>query len=371
MTIRTLGLDSGVTSLQDHRLALGAFMGPGASVLERRGGVYYYPGAADLVSAAALQATVSPFSAVVDGTSNSLQGQVVVVVDAAVTLTFSAGEAAVARTDRVVLQIRDTTYDASGSTDARVLIVKGNTSTGAANSVPASSLLLWEVVVPIGASSITFTSARVDRRQWIATPMRIPVNSSTERDALPTIPGLEVTRLDTGAVEQYWSGAWRTLLPVAAPTSLVLFAYKTSTTTRTSSTSFSDDPHLTVTVDANSIYSVDFYLIYEADAAADLQWNFTAPSGATCTMTARGLAVGQAASTTSGSVEHVAFPHTSGHTVGGAGSGQLNKLGAAPKGVLITGGSSGAFTFRWAQKTSNAVGTILYQYSYMRLEKIA
>ncbi|MER7126738.1 hypothetical protein [Micrococcus luteus] len=210
MTIRTLALASGVTSIQDHRLALGAFLGPGASVLERRGGIYYYPGAADLVSAAALQANVTPFVAVVDGTSNSLQGQVVVVVDANETLTFSAGEAAVARTDRVVLQVRDNTYDASGSTDARVVIVKGNTSTGAANAIPASSILLWEVTVPIGASSITFSSARADKRTWMATPLRIPVNSSTERNALPAIPGLEVTRLDTGDVEQYWSGSWRT-----------------------------------------------------------------------------------------------------------------------------------------------------------------
>jgi hypothetical protein len=90
-----------------------------------------------------------------------------------------------------------------------VLVLKGNTSTGAATTLPASSLLLWEVTVPIAAASITFTSARTDRRVWTATPLRIPVNSSTERDALPAIPGLEVTRLDTGNVEQFWAGAWR------------------------------------------------------------------------------------------------------------------------------------------------------------------
>lgn len=217
MTIHTLALASGVTSLQGHRLALGAFMAPGASALERKSGLYYYPGAADLVSAASLQATVSPFAAIVDGTSNSLQGQVVVVVDTAEVLTFSAGEAAVARTDRVVLQVRDNTYDGSGNTDGRVVVVKGNTSTGAANAVPASSILLWEVLVPIAASSITFASARTDRRVWTGTPLRIPVNSQAERDALPAIPCLEASRLDTGDVQQYWSGAWRTIAPTAAP----------------------------------------------------------------------------------------------------------------------------------------------------------
>jgi hypothetical protein len=209
VTIRTLALASGVTSVQDHRLTLGAFLAPGASALERRQGLYYYPGSADLVSAASLQANVGPFTAVVDGTSNSLQGQILVVSDANVTLTFSGGEPSVARVDRVILQIRDNSFDASGATDARVLVLKGNTSTGAATAVPASSLLLWEVTVPIGAASITFSTARADKRVWTSTPLRIPVNSQTERDALPTIPGLEVTRLDTGNVEQYWSGAWR------------------------------------------------------------------------------------------------------------------------------------------------------------------
>lgn len=218
MTIHTLALASGETTLQGHRLALGAFMAPGASALERKSGLYYYPGAADLVSSASLQATVSPFMAVVDGTSNSLQGQVVVVVDTAVTLTFSAGEPAVARADRVILQVRDTDFDGSGSTDVRVLVLKGNTSTGAAATVPASSILLWDVLVPVAASSITFTSARTDRRVWAGTPLRIPVNSSTERDALTGIPGLEVTRLDTGDVQQYWSSAWRTIAPTTPPT---------------------------------------------------------------------------------------------------------------------------------------------------------
>lgn len=369
MTIRTLGLDSGVTSLQDHRLALGAFMGPGASVLERRGGVYYYPGAADLVSAAALQATVSPFSAVVDGTSNSLQGQVVVVVDAAVTLTFSAGEAAVARTDRVVLQIRDTTYDASGSTDARVLIVKGNTSTGAANAVPASSLLLWEVVVPIGASSITFTSARVDRRQWIATPMRIPVNSSTERDALPTIPGLEVTRLDTGAIEQYWSGAWRVLLPVAAPTSTVLFARKTADTAR-SSTILAADPHLSVSVAANSVYAIDAYLSYSADTEADINFRFDAPSGAAATIAWNALQFDGLSS--EGLIErNISLFILSSNPAAGAGSLSVEAVAALPKGLLITGGTAGSFTLTWAQWSSSGSASTLHTDSYIRLEKFA
>ncbi|SFK92779.1 hypothetical protein SAMN05216275_14174 [Streptosporangium canum] len=365
MTIRTLALASAATSIQDHRLALGAFMGPGSTVLERRGGIYYYPGAADLVSASALQANVTPFVAVVDGTSNSLQGQVVVVADANETLTFAAGEAAVARTDRVVLQVRDNTFDASGSTDARVVIVKGNTSTGAATAVPASSLLLWEVVVPIGASSITFSSARTDRRQWIATPMRIPVNSSTERDALPAIPGLEVTRLDTGDIQQYWSSAWRTLLPVAAPTSQVSFVRKTSDTARSNAASQTADPHLTLAVAANSTYLFDGFLIYSGPTAADFAFGFTLPSGATSQFAAHTLA--DTAGATYGDIDMRVYAPPSVFFMGAAAS----NAASMPRGIIRTGGTAGNVTLIWSQVIGNASATTLYADSYIRLEKVA
>lgn len=416
MTIRTLGLASGVTSLQDHRLALGAFMGPGASVLERRGGICYYPGAADLVSASALQANVTPFVAIVDGTSNALQGQITVVVDANETLTFSAGEAAVARTDRVILQIRDTAYDGSGSTDARVLVVQGNTSTGAATAVPASSLLLWEVVVPIGASSITFSSARVDKRQWTSTPMRIPVTGSTQRDALPAIPGLEVTRLDTGDIQQYWSGAWRTVGPAATPTrflvnnqaerdalpattglevtrldtgevqqywsgawrtiapasssSQVLFVRKPSNTSRSSTTSFSDDPHLSLPVAANSTYVVDAFIIYDAPSASDLQAGFTCPAGSDLGLLYQGPNASTADAANFGTLLFAYSNNGSNVSLlpfGGVGT---NPVVLHAFGSLVTSATAGSFTLTWTQNTAGAATTVRAR-SHIRLEKVA
>jgi len=364
VTIRTLALASGVTSLQDHRLLLGTFMGPGASAMERRGGIYYMPGAADLVSASALQATVSPFTAIVDGTSNSLQGAYVVGVDANVTITFDAGEAGVIRNDRVILQIRDTTFDASGSTDARVLYLKGNTSTGAATALPASSLLLWEVAVPIGASSITFSSARTDKRTWAFTPLRIPVNNSTERDALPAIPNLEVTRLDTGDIQQYWSGAWRTIAPAAAPTSAVSVARKTSGTSRTS-TSVTADPHLTLPVEANSVYLFDAGLAYTpAGTSTGFQVGFGCPSGSSGHWTP----VASSSNTTTPAFD------ISLRSLGAAnwmtmGSNGTNTTMACPRGLLITAGTAGSFEVVWSP--SNSTGAELRIHSFLRLEKVA
>ncbi|MFI6883360.1 hypothetical protein [Streptosporangium canum] len=363
MTIRTLGLASGITSLQDHRLALGAFMGPGASVLERRGGIYYYPGAADLVSASALQANVTPFVAIVDGTSNSLQGQITVVVDANETLTFSAGEAAVARTDRVILQIRDTAYDGSGSTDARVLVLKGNTSTGAATALPASSLLLWEVTVPIGASSITFSSARTDRRTWTATPLRIPVNSQTERDALPAIPGLEVTRLDTGNVEQFWSSAWRLLGPSAAPDRLL--AYKSADTGRTSNIRV-DDPHLTVNIAANTAYRFELFIGVSgsvATMAGSLEFSLgTMPSGASGYY--RHMLPGS--TPTLGTSPIVA----AGSSIGFGTNSSNTPYTMMFEGVILNGANAGSVRMSWGNQGNVNTLTFL-RGSYLLLEKIS
>ncbi|WP_433382821.1 hypothetical protein [Streptosporangium sp. CA-115845] len=365
MTIRTLALASGATSVQDHRLTLGAFMGPGASVLERRAGLYYYPGAADLVGVSALQATVSPFVAVVDGTSNALQGQVVVVVDAAETLTFAAGEAAVARTDRVVLQVRDTTYDASGFTDAQVVIVKGNTTTGAASPVPSSSLLLWEVVVPIGAAAITFGTARVDRRQWAATPLRIPVNSSTERGALPNVPGLEVTRLDTGDVEQWWAGAWRVI--GGASSSGVLVARKTVQTDRSNTAALTADPHLSVNLAANASYLLDMMVLVASGATPSFRQGFIVPAGATGSWTSRN-ANGSAGPGFASEV----FTNFDVSTSIVAGQGTPSPIFSIRiTGIVNVGGTSGALTYRWAQRTSDAGTTTVHANSFMRLEKIS
>lgn len=363
MTIRTLGLASGVTSIQDHRLTLGAFMGPGVSVLERRGGICYYPGAADLVPVSALQASVTPCVAVVDGTSNSLQGQVVVVVDADETLTFSAGEPAVARTDRVVLQVRDTTYDGSGSTDARVVVVKGNTSTGAANAVPASSLLLWEVVVPIGASSITFASARVDRRQWTSTPLRIPVNGVTERNALTAIPGLEVTRLDTGDVEQWWAGAWRVI--AGTPASSTLFARKTARTDRSNTTTLTADPHLSVNLAAGTTYLLDMLVLMASGATPGLRQGFIVPAGAT------GSWVSRHTSGSSGLANEVSTDYDV-TTVIVPGQGTPAPLTSIRiTGIITLAATGGALTYRWAQNNANAGTTTVHANSFMRLDKVA
>lgn len=226
MTVRVLGLKSGTTP-EDHRLGLSTFMNPYGGVLDRKSGLAYYPGSANLSTVSAMQASISPFVAWVDGGSAPLQAGYPVVSDADVAITFDNGEPSVVRVDRVIVRVRDNPYDSSGVQTAAVEYLKGQTS-GSATSVPPGALLLWEVNVPAGASTgsggISFSSARVDKRIYTSGLGGVlPVPGVTERNALTPHDHMMIWRMDNRTLEIYNAGAlsWQpytSALPTATVT---------------------------------------------------------------------------------------------------------------------------------------------------------
>lgn len=214
MTVRVMAQKSGVTA-EDHRFALQADLVP-AGALTARSGVFPNGTApADLVSVSALQAKVTPFQAFVDGTSNALQAGYRFTSDADVTLTFGVGNGTNPRIDLVVARIRDDPYDASGSQTGTVEIVAGTPAgSPVAPAVPASSLPLWEVLVPANASGgnpINFSTARTDRRVYtggLGSPFAVA--SAAERNAVTSpYAGMAVYRTDLKWVERYDGTGWR------------------------------------------------------------------------------------------------------------------------------------------------------------------
>lgn len=220
MTVRVLALASGVTSLESHRLGL-APIGTQAGVLNNRSGIYPPLTSADISTVSAMVAAISPFSAWVDGTSTSSQGGYSFTSDAAVNITFDAGNASTIRTDRVIARVKDNPYDGSGSQAGSVEYLKGNTSTGAATALPASSLLLWEVTVPVGASAggggINFSTQKVDKRVWtVSSGGVLPVGSDTDRSAITSpYAGFVISRTDKLWLEFYNGSGFK---PVGIPT---------------------------------------------------------------------------------------------------------------------------------------------------------
>lgn len=218
MTVRVLGLESGVTSLEDHRHLVGLFQGLGPSgILERRPGIVPSDGAADLTTASAMQADIAPCVAWIDGTSTSSQGGYPFVSDATETLTFSDGDATNDRIDRVVAQIRDDPYDGSGETDGRVVIVEGTAASPASPpAIPASSIPLYRVDVAAGTSAgsggIDFGADVTDDREYTAAlggVLIVTAGTSTQTDWPGSPYEGQVIYSLTDKVQYIWDGsAW-------------------------------------------------------------------------------------------------------------------------------------------------------------------
>lgn len=188
MTIRVMAQKSGDVTAESHRLALQALFAP-AGMLNARTGILANAGTpADLVGTGALTANVTAFQAWIDGSSNALQGGYLFTNDATAAVTFAAGSGTNPRYDMVVARIRDNPYDASGSQTGTIEVVQGTPAASPSlPATPASSLLLWAVLVPANASGgnpINFASARSDLRQYTGLAgVPFPVANSTFRDA--------------------------------------------------------------------------------------------------------------------------------------------------------------------------------------------
>lgn len=220
---------------REHRLALDVGMQP-AGLLLVRSGLVPSSGAADLVGNGALTAAVAPFAAVIRGTSVAAQGGYRFISETPITVTFGAGNGVNPRIDLVVARVRDNPFDSSGVQSGTVEVVAGTPgATPVAPAVPVSSLLLWQVLVPAGASGgspINFTTARTDRRTWTAAlGGTFSVRNVPERNAVADpYPGMEVYREDL-KFEETWDGTqWRAPSGISTPSLATLTAQITAWT---------------------------------------------------------------------------------------------------------------------------------------------
>lgn len=185
MPIRVLGVGNNVTTQTDHRSLILALTQP-ASSITHRGGLIAANLAAGPVNVSAMTLGIGNFRAVVPNTVGS--GYFLVQHEGQTNLNFDPGEAAVTRTDRVIVRVYNDPQDGSGQEIAAVEYLKGQSS-GSASALPSNSLLLWEFPVPAGASSgsggINFTSIAVDKRVWTTASGGImPVDNTTQMEAI-------------------------------------------------------------------------------------------------------------------------------------------------------------------------------------------
>jgi hypothetical protein len=163
-----------------------------------------------------------------------------------------------------------------------------------------------------------------------------------------------------------WTKADTQIKAVADSIKTILIARKTADETVTNSTTLQADDHLFVPVAANSVYLLDAFLMYSGpvDPAGGIKFDWTGPAGFTLDWAAFGtLGVGVGTLVDYDVVKQAATG-TRNHGTNGA-----TIMSLQPKGTLVTLGTSGTVTLRWAQAAANATGTILRTNSTLRLMK--
>ena len=150
--------------------------------------------------------------------------------------------------------------------------------------------------------------------------------------------------------------------------------YKASDTTRTSTTSRTDDPVLTYNIETNSVYTWEAYLIWScASIAAGGGWvyNLTAPAGANFCYSSLNISTAGTGfnDVTMNVVADLLGSATTGS--GGDAYGSSGGISQHSAGIVTTAGTSGTFALNWAQHVSSSNGTVLRAGSYMKLHKVA
>ncbi|MEV8055147.1 hypothetical protein AB0P37_01120 [Streptomyces antimycoticus] len=171
MTVRAAWLLTGPPNGQtrtDTRLAPLGTMAPEGELTTRDGVI---AGGAPLLATGAgpMQVQLGVGRALVQGTT--AQGAYPVAVTVPETLTVADGDAQNPRVDSLVLRVYDGLFDASEQTAVTVELIKGAPDPSPVEpTLPASSLRLWSITVPAGASAgtggINWASALADRRRY-------------------------------------------------------------------------------------------------------------------------------------------------------------------------------------------------------------
>lgn len=142
---------------------------------------------------------------------------------------------------------------------------------------------------------------------------------------------------------------WRTILNSKLPGAV---AVKPADTNRNTTTTFANDPDLTLAVAANKMYKYELYLNITAGATPQMKVQLTSPSGAS-------LKAGTFR--WNGTVN---APTGATHTTGGITGTDTYYV---QEGIVRVGATAGSLTLQWAQSVSNGTNITIHQGSFLLL----
>jgi hypothetical protein len=133
-----------------------------------------------------------------------------------------------------------------------------------------------------------------------------------------------------------------------------------------SDTALDNHAELFLPVEANAIYDLSSWIIYQADAAGDLKVSFTGPAGATLDWVGNAVASNQ---TALGTINLAMNAIGDAGSVIFGGNGNGSSVVGQPSGTLYTSSTPGNFQFRFAQGTSSVSATFVMLRSWIKLTK--
>lgn len=164
---------------------------------------------------------------------------------------------------------------------------------------------------------------------------------------------------------------------------LPMVARKTADTARAATTTATADPHLQFEVEANAVYVMDGWIKYDGPTAADLNLDFSAPSGTLGEWVAYGIGHSPVVSfnvtpaIVSDSQQARGYPIrvetndiTSARSYGCLGTAGT-PLSLPLFGTIRIGTTAGTYSMDWAQFVSDATPVTVYTDSWLRLQRIA
>ena len=144
---------------------------------------------------------------------------------------------------------------------------------------------------------------------------------------------------------------------------------KTANESVTNSTTPQDDDHLFFSIGANETYTFYGFLSINGDAAGDVAYGFTVPSGG---LLRWGQHAGQTAAVGSGSLTmNINSNNTSGATVGAAAVGTAISTAVAFWGIVENGSTAGTVQLQWAQRVASATASTVESSSWLKAQRVA
>lgn len=147
-----------------------------------------------------------------------------------------------------------------------------------------------------------------------------------------------------------------------------IIAFKSSDTSRNSTTVRSVDPDLAVTLPASTTWIMDGYVKYAASTVADIAIGFNAP-GDINSMSWSYVMPEPGAATEVSTVRTVETSNTGARSYGGVGS--TTPLAGSIQGTFVMGLTTGTVGISWAQAVSDPANTTIYQNSWLRFRRVA